>query len=209
MSNKFDSIAFASAINRALLARQKPYGPGISIRQAASEIGIKPTTLFRAMKGQAPSLKKCGVICDGLGLDIWQFIGDDYTAKSPSVTKQLASNPRISKSKLRSHVFHKYGGRCAYCGIGLCTDWNVDHIRPKAFGGDDTLSNLNPSCKDCNNYKRHTDLQGFRNQLHAMLNENLECLFISRAKMQVAMNMGAIKRSQWDGKFYFERIEKD
>lgn len=109
-------------------------------------------------------------------------------------------------SKTRAIVFSKYCGKCAYCGIDLVKGWNVDHIKPRVYGGTDDLDNLNPSCKDCNNYKCHTDLEGYRNQLRKMLNENLSYLFKSKTKMQVAMNMGSIKYNIWDGKFYFEKL---
>ena len=112
----------------------------------------------------------------------------------------------ISKAKIREIVFNKYDKKCAYCGTDLAKGWNVDHIKPQVFGGTNDLENLNPSCKDCNNYKCHTDLEGYRNQLHKMLNEKLEYLFKSKTKMQVAMNMGSIKHTLWDGKFHFERV---
>ena len=112
---------------------------------------------------------------------------------------------KLSKAKIRAIIYHKYDGKCAYCGIDLGKGWNVDHIKPKIFGGTDALDNLNPSCRYCNNYKCHTDLEGYRIQLHKMLNEKLEYLFKSKTKMQVAMNMGSIKHTLWDGKFYFER----
>lgn len=92
------------------------------------------------------------------------------------------------------------------CPLIIVKGWNVDHIKPQIFGGTNDLDNLNPSCKDCNNYKCHTDLEGYRNQLHKMLNEKLEYLFKSKTKMQVAMNMGSIKHTFWDGKFHFERV---
>ena len=117
-----------------------------------------------------------------------------------------AAAVKLSKAKIRAIVFDKYGGKCAYCGVDLVKGWNVDHIKPQVFGGTNDLQNLNPSCKDCNNYKCHTDLEGYRNQLHKMLNEKLEYLFKSKTKMQVAMNMGSIKHTLWDGKFYFERV---
>lgn len=113
---------------------------------------------------------------------------------------------KLSKAKIRTIVFDKYGGRCAYCGVYLVKKWNVDHIKPKVFGGTNDFHNLNPSCKDCNNYKCHTDLEGYRKQLYKMVNEKLEYLFKSKTKMQVAMNMGIIKHTFWDGKFYFERV---
>ena len=106
----------------------------------------------------------------------------------------------------RISVFNKCFGKCAYCGIELKKGWHVDHIKPKVFGGTDDFENLNPSCKDCNNYKCHTDLEEYRNQLRKMLNEKLEYLFKSKTKMQVAINMGSIKHAEWDGLFYFERL---
>jgi hypothetical protein len=123
-------------------------------------------------------------------------------------TKPVLSDAagKLSKAKIRAIVFDKYGGKCAYCGVDLVKGWHVDHIKPKIFGGTNDLDNLNPSCKDCNNYKCHADLEGYRNQLHKMLNEKLEYLFKSKTKMQVAINMGSIKHTLWDGKFYFERV---
>ena len=113
----------------------------------------------------------------------------------------------VVSKKNRELIFIKYNGKCAYCGTDLVKGWNVDHIKPQIFGGTNDLDNLNPSCKDCNNYKCHTDLEGYRNQLNKMLNEKLEYLFKSKTKMQVAMNMGSIKHNFWDGLFYFERVD--
>jgi hypothetical protein len=117
-----------------------------------------------------------------------------------------AAAVKLSKAKIRAIVFDKYNGKCAYCGTDLVKGWNVDHIKPQVFGGTNDLENLNPSCKDCNNYKCHSDLEGFRHYTKQMLNDKLEYLFKSKTKMQVAINMGAIKHTQWDGIFYFERV---
>jgi 5-methylcytosine-specific restriction endonuclease McrA len=110
------------------------------------------------------------------------------------------------KKQIREIVLKKYNCKCAYCGIELKKGWHVDHIKPKVFGGTDDLENLNPSCKDCNTYKCHANLEGYRSQLHKMLNEKMEYLFKSKTKMQVAMNMGSIQHTLWDGKFYFEKL---
>jgi hypothetical protein len=132
----------------------------------------------------------------------------DLKYHSPNDAKPVlsAAAVKLSKAKIRAIVFKKCGGKCAYCGVDLVKGWNVDHIKPQIFGGTNDLDNLNPSCKDCNNYKCHTDLEGYRKQLHKMLNEKLEYLFKSKTKMQVAMNMGSIKHTLWDGKFHFERV---
>ena len=132
---------------------------------------------------------------------------DEIKNVSPdrSNTMLSAAAVKLSKAKIRVIVFDKCNGKCAYCGVYLVKGWNVDHIKPQVFGGSNDLENLNPSCNHCNNYKCHTDLEGYRNQLHKMLNEKLEYLFKSKTKMQVAMNMGSIKHTLWDGKFHFER----
>ena len=113
------------------------------------------------------------------------------------------------ETRLRELVLNKYGRKCAYCGIDLVKGWHVDHIKPKVFGGTNDLENLNPSCKFCNNYKCHTDLEGYRKQLEKMLNDKLEYLFKSKTKMQVAINMGSITHYKWDGLFYFEKLKND
>jgi 5-methylcytosine-specific restriction endonuclease McrA len=113
------------------------------------------------------------------------------------------------KKSIRAEVFKKYNGKCAYCGINLTKGWHIDHVNPQVCGGTNDLQNLNPSCKYCNNYKRHTDLEGYRKQLYKMLNEKIEYLFKSKTKMQVAMNIGSIKHTLWDGKFYFEKVKQN
>jgi len=110
------------------------------------------------------------------------------------------------KQTLRDIVFKKYDGKCAYCGTDLLKGWNVDHINPKVAGGTDDLINLNPSCKDCNNYKCHSSIELFRHYTKQMVNDKLDYLFKSKTKMQVAINLGAITINKWDGRFYFETL---
>ena len=65
--------------------------------------------------------------------------------------------------KERQLIFDKYGGRCAYCGCELNNKWQVDHAISKRYwfmvDAEDVkavnrIENLNPSCKECNHYKR-------------------------------------------------------
>lgn len=71
----------------------------------------------------------------------------------------------ISKA-VREIVYQKYGGRCAYCGRKIkYKDMQVDHFLPKngwGVSGSDELSNLMPSCRMCNHYKRANSLEVFR-----------------------------------------------
>lgn len=109
----------------------------------------------------------------------------------------------------RELIWIKYNKRCAYCGCEITIkQMQVDHIQPKICKGTDDEENLNPSCRECNNYKSHAGLELFRTYTKQMLNDKLHYLFKSKTKMQVAINFGAVKLSKWDGLFYFEKYEK-
>ena len=81
--------------------------------------------------------------------------------------KRRAKRVSINKAK-REAVYNKYDGHCAYCGREIeYKDMQVDHFQPlRACSIDDTgtddLSNLMPSCRMCNHYKRANSLETFR-----------------------------------------------
>ena len=133
-----------------------------------------------------------------------QITNEDLAFAKPMLS---AAAGKLSKKKIREIVFKKYDCKCAYCGVELEKGWHVDHINPQVYGVNNDLSNLNPSCKDCNNYKCHSQLETFRMYAKQMFNEKLEYLFKSKTKMQVAINMGVVQLSEWDGKFYFEKVD--
>lgn len=68
----------------------------------------------------------------------------------------------------RQAVYQKYAGRCAYCGRVIAyKDMQVDHFQPlRAWSiedaGADDISNLMPSCRMCNHYKRANSIETFR-----------------------------------------------
>jgi 5-methylcytosine-specific restriction endonuclease McrA len=60
----------------------------------------------------------------------------------------------------RGAVLEKYGGRCAYCGeILTLKTMQVDHIWPQRLAhwkkdyDINSIENLNPACRKCNNFK--------------------------------------------------------
>lgn len=113
-------------------------------------------------------------------------------------------NPYVNKNIDRQEVLKKYNKHCAYCGkkITLRT-MQVDHIMPKARGGKDEISNLNPSCRRCNHYKRALSVEEFRKQL-STLHNRLKKVYIAK----VAVDFGIITYHDWDNVFYFERTRK-
>ena len=81
---------------------------------------------------------------------------------------------KLSKTQ-REQIWNKYNKHCAYCGCELeYKDMQVDHIKPafhnwsekdkekllpKDYAGDDSIENLNPSCRACNFRKGSNNIE--------------------------------------------------
>ncbi len=55
-------------------------------------------------------------------------------------------------SRRRQEIFARSECRCHYCHAPLVVDgpWHVEHMVPRALGGDDDASNLVAACASCN-----------------------------------------------------------
>jgi hypothetical protein len=104
----------------------------------------------------------------------------------------------------RKRVYEKFNGHCAYCGTEIeYKDMQVDHLIPKqlGYGNLDDFSNLMPSCRTCNHYKRGYFLENYRNLLRTIHNR-LQKIYIFR----VALKYGIVDIKPFNGVFYFEKI---
>lgn len=106
----------------------------------------------------------------------------------------------------RQEVYSKYGGRCAYCGREIAyKDMQVDHFiakRGRIENGSDDVSNLMPSCRMCNHYKRAHSLETFR-QYIADIPRKLTENYIYK----VGVAYGNVVETPKPIVFYFERKE--
>lgn len=68
---------------------------------------------------------------------------------------------------------------------------------------DDSLDNLNPSCRQCNFYKGALDIEQFRKKIMTTLYETCQNTF----QAKLAKKLGMLNVKQFD-KFYFERINE-
>lgn len=104
----------------------------------------------------------------------------------------------------RKTIHDKYGGRCAYCGNMISiSDMQVDHFKAKRNGGTDDISNLMPSCRRCNHYKRAGSLEFFRIKLKTLKQRVIDNTYLGK----VAIDYGMVTWNDWDGQFYFEKMD--
>lgn len=72
--------------------------------------------------------------------------------------EDLVNSERFTKRRIK----RQWGERCAYCGIGKSSNnpLTIDHIVPISKGGHRTaIYNRIPACLQCNQAKRHQDLE--------------------------------------------------
>lgn len=131
----------------------------------------------------------------------------------------------VSKAN-RELIKMKYGGKCAYSGTELESDWQIEHIRPVVrnwfdgtmnFKNDDCLENMVPVQKLINHYKHSLSLEEFRTWLLGGLHNRLKKLpknprtekGMKRKEylLKVAGYFGITEEKPFSGKFYFEIIK--
>lgn len=62
----------------------------------------------------------------------------------------------MTESELRKTVRRAYDFACGYCGVreeDAGSELELDHFKPRSFGGDDALENLVYCCTTCNRVK--------------------------------------------------------
>ena len=72
--------------------------------------------------------------------------------------KYRTEHPEHIKSRAKvavhkSTLFEQQQGLCAYCGLTLGGDYEIDHIKPLIKGGTDDIENLCVCCLTCSRKK--------------------------------------------------------
>ena len=112
--------------------------------------------------------------------------------------------PRKSFTKKeREAVLAKFGGRCAYCGCPLTLKTlQVDHIHNvNMYGDNHDLSNLFPTCRQCNFIKSTNTVNQFRRHLMRMLST----MHRQSATFRMMERYGFIDHTRPPIAFWFEK----
>lgn len=76
-------------------------------------------------------------------------------AERPNIDGVLKAIRRADNSRFKVRCWKAYGEKalCVYCAKGAAT---VDHVLPRACGGNNDLGNTVPCCRQCNGLKKQT-----------------------------------------------------
>lgn len=129
--------------------------------------------------------------------------------------KSILSKRRKLTKEEREKVYDKCGGKCAYCGceINNIGSMQVDHVIPMIFYESyqtqgvniDSLENMLPACKSCNNYKSSLTLEKFR----AAIERLTFVLQRDSVTYRNAVRFGLIEPKPHKVVFYFEKTDKN
>ena len=123
---------------------------------------------------------------------------------------------KLTKAQ-RVQLKQKFDGNCSYCGEELGERWDADHFIPIkrnwTFKGgkqvftdslnpeNDTLENMMPSCKSCNNDKSSLSIESWRE----MIQNKVVCLNRDSTTYQKAKRYGLVVETNAEVVFYYEK----
>ena len=97
---------------------------------------------------------------------------DKTYCSDPCRVNAWRANKRASTSisepigwlKKRFVIFERDGFKCRYCGRAAETGvvLEIDHVKPRSFGGSDDMENLVTACHECNMGKADRLLEDYK-----------------------------------------------
>jgi 5-methylcytosine-specific restriction endonuclease McrA len=80
--------------------------------------------------------------------------------QNPEITGITYQQGELFGFKVQEYLLHKWGRKCAYCGVEN-VPFEIEHIHPKSKGGSDRVSNLTIACHNCNQSKGNQPVEQF------------------------------------------------
>ncbi|MBO0792185.1 MAG: RRXRR domain-containing protein [Ktedonobacteraceae bacterium] len=134
---------------------------------------------------------------EALSLELVKF--DTQAMQQPEIEGIAYQQGELLGYEIRAYLLEKWGRACAYCGE-TSVPLQVEHIRPKAKGGTDSVSNLTLACQDCNQAKGHQDVCVFLANKPEML---VRILAQAKAPLRDA---AVVNSSRW---ILYERLKTE
>lgn len=87
----------------------------------------------------------------------WKWLTNEEKAeyiRQRKIDKKKAVKRKNYTQSVRKMIYSKANGTCQLCGRKIAyEEMTLDHIKPLAMGGADSVENLACTCKSCNQFK--------------------------------------------------------
>ena len=155
IKNNLDS---RRAVRRSRRQRKTRYRPARFQNRTKPKSWLAPSIKSRAdnvinfVKKYKKLLNINKVMIEHVSFDVAQMSSDNYLIGTDYQQGNLYNK------NLREFIFSKTKGRCSYCGEKA---EEIDHIISKSKGGSNSVYNLTPACRSCNEKKSNLSLKEF------------------------------------------------
>ena len=101
-------------------------------------------------------IKYCSI--DSVAQELVRF--DAQKLQDPEISGTEYQQGTLYQYEVREYLLEKFNRTCAYCGAKN-VPLEVEHIKPKSFGGSNRVSNLAIACVPCNQAKSNLPIEEF------------------------------------------------
>jgi 5-methylcytosine-specific restriction endonuclease McrA len=115
---------------------------------------------------------------------------DMQAMQNPEISGVEYQQGILAGYEVREYLLEKWGRQCAYCGA-KDTPLQIEHIRPKARGGSNRISNLCLACDVCNDRKGALPVEVFLAKKPAVLKH-----ILAQAKAPLK-DAAAVNATRW------------
>jgi len=106
----------------------------------------------------------------GISQELVKF--DLQQMEKPEISGVEYQQGELAGYEVREYLLNKWDRKCTYCGVEN-VPLQIEHIKPKAKGGTNKISNLCLACDSCNKKKGTKDIEVFLKNKPELLNSIL------------------------------------
>jgi 5-methylcytosine-specific restriction endonuclease McrA len=154
-----DGLETRKAVRRGRRARHTRYRQARFLNRTRPEGWIAPSLRHRVQTTETWVRRLCkfapitAIVQELVRFDLQQL-------ENPEISGVEYQQGELQGYEVREYLLNKWERKCAYCGAEN-VPLQVEHIKPKAKGGTDRISNLCLACEKCNTRKGTQDIEKF------------------------------------------------
>jgi 5-methylcytosine-specific restriction endonuclease McrA len=115
-------------------------------------VGWLPPSLESRIANIVTWVKRLARWCPvgAISMELVKF--DTQLMQNPEISGVEYQQGELAGYEIRQYLLEKWGHKCAYCGV-MQSALQIEHIIPRARGGNNRVSNLTLACEKCNQKK--------------------------------------------------------
>lgn len=153
------SLETRKAIRRGRRSRHTRYRPARFLNRARPKGWLAPSLMHRVLTTETWVKRLIKVA--PIGSIVQELVRFDLQQmENPEIAGVEYQRGELAGYEVREYLLNKWERKCSYCSVKN-VPLQIEHIRPRAKGGSNKVSNLCLACDKCNKVKGTQDIQDF------------------------------------------------